>query len=62
MLVHPDDEQTIAAAIREVLSDADLRAHLRQRGLDHAAGFSWATAARKTAEVYRRAVQGRATP
>lgn len=62
VLVHPDDEQTIAAAIREVLSDADLRAHLRQRGLDHAAGFSWATAARKTAEVYRRAAQGRATP
>lgn len=62
VLVHPDDEQAIATAIREMLSDAKLRAHLRQRGPDHAAGFPWTSAARKTAEVYRRVAQGRAIP
>ena len=62
VLVQPDDEQAIATAIHEVLSDGDLRTRLRRRGLEHAMGFSWTTAAQKTAEVYRQAAQGRFAP
>ncbi|MCU0520271.1 MAG: glycosyltransferase family 4 protein [Anaerolineae bacterium] len=53
-LVPPDDEQAIAGALHAVLTDPVLRSQLRQRGLCHAAGFSWNATARRTAEVYRR--------
>lgn len=56
--VDPYDVDALAAAITRVLSDAELRAELRARGLARAAQFTWERAARETLDVYR-AVLGR---
>ncbi len=53
----PTDSEAIAAALRRLLGDADLREDLRQRGLARAAEFSWQRAARETWEVYQRLVR-----
>jgi alpha-1,3-rhamnosyl/mannosyltransferase len=43
----------IAEAIRRVMSSAELRADLRERGLRRAATFTWERVAQQTIEVYR---------
>ena len=58
LLVHPEDEAAIAEGLHTLLADADLRFHLQELGRAHAATFSWETAARETAEVYRRVLAG----
>lgn len=54
LTVPPDDETAIAGGLARLLTDAPLRADLRQRGLEHAARFSWAETARRTVALYRR--------
>lgn len=49
----PDDPAQMAAAIRTVLADPDLRASMAQRGLARAERFSWVDAAAATLDVYR---------
>jgi len=44
----PTKTESIARAIAAVLKDADLRAEMRERGLEQAARFSWRRAAKKT--------------
>ena len=44
----PDDTDTMAEQITRLLSDAELRAELRERGLNRAAQFSWESCARET--------------
>jgi glycosyltransferase involved in cell wall biosynthesis len=39
--------------LRPILSDPDLRAEMRERGLAQAARFSWKKAAEKTWELYQ---------
>jgi len=56
LTVDPMDSEGLAEAMSQVLSDEALRQSMRERGLDRAARFSWAEAARETAEVYRRAL------
>ena len=55
-LVSPDDEADIADGLRRLLTDGELKSALRQRGLTHAAQFTWERAARQTIEVYRQAM------
>ena len=56
-LMHlPGDWQTLAEALRRLLTDADLRADLRQRGLARAGQFSWTRVAAETRAVYQHAV------
>jgi glycosyltransferase involved in cell wall biosynthesis len=52
VLVDPLDPDAIAAGLAEAV---DRRDELRARGLERAAAFSWADAARATVEVYREA-------
>ncbi len=52
LLVHPDDWEEIAVAMHRLLTDAELHAELRRKGLARARCFSWELAARKTLEVY----------
>ena len=59
LLVNPFDTDAIGAAIERVIDDNELRARLRTRGLERAALFSWRETARKTFEVYQRAIGGR---
>jgi glycosyltransferase involved in cell wall biosynthesis len=52
LLVNPEEDGALAAAIAQVLTDAQLRATLRGRGLERAAAFSWERAARETHAVF----------
>jgi glycosyltransferase involved in cell wall biosynthesis len=58
ILVSPYDTQDLADALGRLLSDPDLRCHLRELGLKQARRFSWTTAAQQTLQVYRQ-VAGR---
>lgn len=57
-LVEPESEEAIAAGLCELLGDGNLRRSLRQRGLERVSQFSWQRAARETAAVYRRVLNG----
>lgn len=50
---NPEDPDELAAALARGLSDAQLRAELRARGLERAATFSWESTARQTLAIYR---------
>ena len=52
LLVDPEDEDDIAAAVRRIVEDSDLRESLRRKGLRRSIEFSWEEAARKTLKVY----------
>jgi len=56
----PTDTESIARAIAAVLTDADLRAEMRERGLEQAASFSWRRAAEKTLAVYEQVLAAHA--
>lgn len=53
----PADVEAIAEALRQALTDSDLRAELRERGLARAAQFSWGRTARQTLYLYREALK-----
>ncbi len=53
LTVPPDDVEAIAEGLARLLADDALRADLRERGLAHAARFSWETTAQRTAALYR---------
>ena len=56
ILVPPTDVGELKQAIEVVLSDRSLRLRLRQQSLKQAARFSWRETARRTLEVYKKAV------
>jgi alpha-1,3-rhamnosyl/mannosyltransferase len=56
VLFDPLDVDAMAAAILEVLDDADRRAELARRSLERAAQFSWERTAQQTLLAYRQAV------
>ena len=51
--VDPANVEALAGAMHRVLSDPGLHQELRRRGLERAAGFTWARTARQTVAVYR---------
>ncbi len=53
----PTDPRAIAEALARLLQDADLRADLRERGLQQAARFSWKRTAEETLALYRHIVR-----
>ncbi len=53
LLVDPSNWEEIAVAIHRLLSDDQLHAELREKGLNRASFFSWESAARRTMEVYK---------
>jgi glycosyltransferase involved in cell wall biosynthesis len=50
----PDDARSWIHLLNLAMDDEELRASLRERGLQQAAKFRWAETARQTREVYRR--------
>jgi glycosyltransferase involved in cell wall biosynthesis len=54
LLSAPEDHAAIAKAVTRVMSDAKLRARLRQASLDLASHFEWNTIAWKHLELYER--------
>jgi glycosyltransferase involved in cell wall biosynthesis len=55
ILVDPADTNAIAAALTRVLTDPALAASMREKGLVHAARFSWRRAAEETFKTYETA-------
>ncbi|MFL6055670.1 MAG: glycosyltransferase family 4 protein [Actinoallomurus sp.] len=56
------DPASIAAALRDVLTDDTLAADLRIRGLANARRFTWAESARRHLEVFTRLLSGSGRP
>lgn len=56
--VEPEDEASIAAGIRRVLSDAALRDELVKKGAERARGYSWDACAAETLAVLRSVLDG----
>lgn len=54
LLADPEDPDAFASEVLRVLSDDDLTASLRERGVRRAAEFGWDRTARRTLEVYRK--------
>ncbi len=55
LLVSPNDPEALAAALQQVLTDADLRSeHGRRAGIRRAAAFSWQRHTLETIAVLRR--------
>lgn len=55
LMIDPFDVNAIAGAIQKVISDSDLRAELRAKGLERATHFNWKETARQTLAVYEKA-------
>lgn len=53
LLVNPAEVEEIAAALRKLSEDEILREHLRRKGADRAAKFSWSNAVAKTWQTYQ---------
>lgn len=56
LIFDPHDADGLAALVRRVIDDADLRRDLGARGRQRARSFTWAEAARKTLGVYEQAL------
>jgi glycosyltransferase involved in cell wall biosynthesis len=57
LLFDPTDQSAVTAAVRRLLTDAELRKELSSRGLERAKHFSWRRTAELTLASYRRAVE-----
>jgi len=55
----PYDTDSMVEELGAVLSDSELRADMRQRGLQQASRFSWTQAADQTYALYQRLLSGR---
>ena len=53
LLLEPDDVEGLAGAMEKLLNDDKLWEDLRERGLAHAARFSWEKTAQETLAVYQ---------
>jgi glycosyltransferase involved in cell wall biosynthesis len=58
LLIDPENEDDLAAALKRCAEDEDLRAELTARGFDRARDFSWRRAAAETWSVYRELLPG----
>lgn len=56
LLIPAMDVEGWAEAVRRLWTDDDLRADLRARGLERAAGYTWERAARETRAVYQKVI------
>jgi glycosyltransferase involved in cell wall biosynthesis len=59
LLVDPEDESAIAAAIERLVTDASVAARFVSNGLERASQYTWEASARRLVEAYRAAVEHR---
>ncbi len=57
LMVNPENWEELAIAMHRLLTDDQLHAELREKGLQRARCFSWEQAAERTLEVYRRVIE-----
>ena len=53
-MVNPYDTDSLVEAIRQVLTDSELRKDMIRKGLEQSKKFSWEKTARETQEVYNK--------
>jgi glycosyltransferase involved in cell wall biosynthesis len=58
-LVDPTDAAALAAALRDVLSDADARRRMADAGVKHVAQFTWTATASALRDAWARAIEHR---
>jgi len=58
IMVDPNDIDSLAGAMRHVLTDAKLRDSMIRKGLKQAKKFSWEETARQTQEIYNKVLVG----
>ncbi|GAH85531.1 unnamed protein product, partial [marine sediment metagenome] len=58
IMVNPLDTDSLAEAMRQVLTDDKLRKEMVRKGLEQANKFSWEKVARETLEVYNQVASG----
>jgi glycosyltransferase involved in cell wall biosynthesis len=61
ILIDAEDDAALTVELMRLLRSAEARQDLRERGLQHAARYSWQTSARQTLEAYARALGMRHT-
>ncbi len=54
IMVDPYDTDSLAQAMRQVLTDSELRDNMIRKGLEQSKRFSWEKAAEQTLEVYKK--------
>jgi glycosyltransferase involved in cell wall biosynthesis len=59
LLTPPHDDETLAAAVRLIVSQPALAAEMRRRGVAQAARFRWESTAAATADLYRQTAVGK---
>lgn len=59
LIIDPDREESISAAIGRLWDSESLRSELREKGLKRAKDFSWEKTARETLKVYEALMNGR---
>jgi len=57
IMVNPNDTESLAQAMRQVLTDSKLRDDMIRKGLEQAKRFSWKKTAEQTQEVYNKAAE-----
>jgi glycosyltransferase involved in cell wall biosynthesis len=58
LMIDPYEPRAIAAAMRRVLTEPELREQLRARGLAHARNFSWERSIKRVREIYADVLEG----
>ncbi len=58
IMFNPYDTDSLVEAMRQVLTDGELRNDMVRKGLEQAKKFSWEKAARETQEVYNKVASG----
>jgi alpha-1,3-rhamnosyl/mannosyltransferase len=59
LLIDPEDEAAMTAAMERLLSDSELAARCASRGLERAAHYNWEASARRLVEAYVEAIAHR---
>ncbi|TET14699.1 MAG: glycosyltransferase family 1 protein, partial [Dehalococcoidia bacterium] len=54
IMVDPHDTDSLAQAMRQVLTDSELRDNMIEKGLEQSKRFTWEKAAEQTLEVYNK--------
>jgi len=57
LFFNPYDVDQMASTVLQAMTDPELQAELRMRGLERARLFTWERVARQTIDVYRAAAQ-----
>jgi glycosyltransferase involved in cell wall biosynthesis len=58
LMVEPEDDGALAAAVGRLLTEPNLRSQVRQRGEKQAAGLRWVDCAAQTVQVYAAVAEG----